>query len=148
MTDDGRPHCHMCDRLAASEAILLDDEHFVAFELGDRPGWVLFASKRHGEWTWDLTDDEAAAFGPLLKRLSSALKQAADTSHIYYVGLGENTLHFHGILASRHQPFAKDIQAALAQRGGEVADARAASQIGERLRQLLDSELTTRKEPA
>ncbi|MCU1362150.1 MAG: hypothetical protein JWN99_3439 [Ilumatobacteraceae bacterium] len=131
------PHCHMCDRANGAEGIILRDEHFTAFGLADRPGWVLYATNRHSDWAWGLTDDEAAAYGPFLKRLSGALKQASGTSHIYYVGLGENSLHFHGILASRYEPFAKDIQASLASRGGEIADAPAAAAIADSLREIL-----------
>jgi diadenosine tetraphosphate (Ap4A) HIT family hydrolase len=133
----------MCDRTAGAEGIILRDEHFSAFSLADRPGWVLYATNRHGDWAWGLTDDEAAAYGPFLKRLSSALKQASGTSHIYYVGLGENSLHFHGILASRYEPFAKDIQAALAQRGNEIADSDAAGAIADTLRDLLAQDGTS-----
>jgi diadenosine tetraphosphate (Ap4A) HIT family hydrolase len=137
------PHCHMCDRANGSDGIILRDDHFTAFGLADRPGWVLYATNRHSDWIWGLTDDEAAAYGPFLKRLSGALKEASGTSHIYYVGLGENSLHFHGILAARYEPFAKDIQSALAVRGGEIADAAAAGTIADKLQDLLVHDGTT-----
>src|ERR1039458_8309458 len=105
MSDPGTPACHICARVSSGDGLIYGDANFSAFALADRPGWGLYAANRHGEWTWGLTDDEAAGLGPFLRVVSGALKDAAATSHIYYVGLGENTLHFHGILASRHQPF-------------------------------------------
>jgi diadenosine tetraphosphate (Ap4A) HIT family hydrolase len=137
----------MCDRVNGGEGIVLRDDLFTAFVLADRPGWVLYATNRHGDWTWGMTDEEAAAFGPFLKRLSSALREATDATHIYYVGLGENTLHFHGILASRYQPFAKDIQAALAARGAEIADAAAADAVATKLRGLLGADTASAQVP-
>jgi diadenosine tetraphosphate (Ap4A) HIT family hydrolase len=133
-------HCHMCDRVNAREEVIYRDDHFSAFALADRPGWVLYATNEHSDWMWGLDPAQAAAFGPFLQRVSSALKEVADVSHVYYVGLGENGLHFHGILAARYEPFAKDIQAALAQRGVEIADVERAGAIATALRERLASQ--------
>jgi diadenosine tetraphosphate (Ap4A) HIT family hydrolase len=131
--------CHICTRVAGDEGVVRRSASFTAFALADRPGWIMYATTRHGDWLWGLTDQEAEEMGPFVRRLAGAIRDAAGTSHVYYVGLGENSLHFHGILAARYEPFAKDIQAALAQRGNEMADAADAQRVIDRLRNALQT---------
>lgn len=135
-----QPHCHVCALVEGDDA-LYRGETFSAFTLAGRPGWVMFATNRHGEWAWGFTDQEAQQFGPVLAMLSDVVRTAAETSHVYYVGLGENTLHFHGILMPQHLPFAKDVQAALASSGQAVNDDAEAA----RLRALMESALAGRE---
>jgi diadenosine tetraphosphate (Ap4A) HIT family hydrolase len=137
MSDSTTASCHLCAQVASGERLIYSDANFSAFALADRPGWVLYATNRHGDWIWGLSDEEANDLGPFLRTVSAALKEAADTTHIYYVGLGENSLHFHGILAARHQAFAKDIQSALAHRGKEVSDEAGAAHIASGMEERL-----------
>jgi diadenosine tetraphosphate (Ap4A) HIT family hydrolase len=133
--------CHICERLASNEGVVYASKKFAALAMPTQPGWVLYATKRHGDWIWDLDETEAEELGPFLRRVAAGLKEVTGTTHIYYMGLGENSLHFHGILASRYEPFAKDIQAALAQRGKEIADQPEAEKIASALQWRLQENL-------
>jgi diadenosine tetraphosphate (Ap4A) HIT family hydrolase len=139
MTDTAPKPCHICGMLEAGNNLIYSDGYFSAFALADRPGWVLYGCNRHGEWIWGLTDEEAEDLGRFVRSIAGAMKEATGTTHIYYIGLGENSLHYHGILAARHEPFAKDIQAALAARGGEVANQEAAARIVSAMREKLQA---------
>jgi hypothetical protein len=125
--------------VASGDGLIYADGVFSVYGLADRPGWVLYATDRHGEWLWGLSDAEAAGLGPFLKVVSAALKEASGAPLIYYVGLGENTVHYHGILTARYEPFAKDIQTALAERGAEVADAEQAARTITAMKDYLSS---------
>jgi len=127
----------MCERVSSSEGIVYRDGTFTAFGLADRPGWVLYATDRHGDWTWGMTEDEASGYGPFLRRMTAAVKAATGATHVYYLGLGENSLHFHGLLVARCEPFAKDIQAAMAERGAAVADEAEARRLADAIREHL-----------
>lgn len=140
MTETAARPCHICGMLDSGENVIYDDGLFSVMSLSDRPGWVLYGANRHGDWIWGLTDEEADGLGRFLRKVAGALRDITGTSHIYYTGLGENSLHYHGILAARYEPFAKDIQAALASRGGEVADGVAAERIVSSLKEKLQAD--------
>jgi hypothetical protein len=97
----------------------------------------MYAAKRHGDWIWGLTNEEAGDLGPFLRSVASALKEATGTTRVYQVGLGENSLHYHGILAASYEPFGKEIQAALATAGEAIADPERADLIASVIKESL-----------
>lgn len=103
MSESAARSCHVCTALATAppERIVHHDEHWTALITGEVPGWVMFAANRHAEWLWDMSAGEQAGLGPLLAKLSSALRVAAGAERVYFVGLGENSIHCHGLLLSR-----------------------------------------------
>jgi hypothetical protein len=76
--------------------------------------------------------------GPVKRHICDRLSAGKGIVH-YYVGLGKNSLHFHGILAARYEPFAKDLQTAFAQRGAEVADQDKSQRIANAVREKLSA---------
>ncbi len=58
-------------------------------------GWLVLVARRHLTAVADLTDDEAAALGPLLKDVSAALATATGCEKTYVVQFAEHPLHPH-----------------------------------------------------
>jgi len=48
-----------------------------------------------------LTSEEATSFGPVLARLSSALRDVCGAETVYTIALGDNSMHFHTLLIPR-----------------------------------------------
>jgi diadenosine tetraphosphate (Ap4A) HIT family hydrolase len=130
--------CNICGMVETGSNLIYSDDYFSVFSFFDRPGWVLYGCNRHAEWIWGLTDEEADDFGRFLRTVAGALKEVTETTHIYNTGMGENSLHFHGILAARYQPFAKDVMTAMMTRGGEVADEDETARIALAMRKKLE----------
>ena len=49
----------------------------------------------------NFTDEEAAAYGPMLKRCSAVVKQVTGCDRVYMIGFGEGARHMHVHLAPR-----------------------------------------------
>jgi len=88
--------CHVCDGLAGAEdRVVYDDPAWRAFQVAEVPGWVMLAPKEHVEGMWGLSDEQSARFGPALRDLSAAVKQATGADRVYLMYLGESAKHFH-----------------------------------------------------
>lgn len=63
------------------------------------PGWLVVLPLRHTEALADLTPEEAAALGPLLRRVSAALSEIVGCQKTYVILFAEapgfQHLHFH-----------------------------------------------------
>jgi diadenosine tetraphosphate (Ap4A) HIT family hydrolase len=65
------------------------------------PGFVILATRRHVRCFDELTDDEAAEHGRLVRRLRAAQRAVLGAEHVYYF-LNEDTRHhFHSWLLPR-----------------------------------------------
>jgi diadenosine tetraphosphate (Ap4A) HIT family hydrolase len=131
--------CHVCDRIEASAGaeILTDDVWFAG--TSGTPGWVMLATRRHGQWLDDLDDSEADRLGPLMARIGGAIRAATGSTHVYFVGLGENTQHFHMVLTPRAQVFADEVHVSMRARIAELTDPDAAAATATALRDHLSS---------
>lgn len=58
-------------------------------------GWLVLVARRHIAAVADLTDDEAAELGPLLKRVSAALHQTTGSEKTYVMQFAESPDHPH-----------------------------------------------------
>lgn len=65
-------------------------------------GWVTIETQRHAVGLPDLTDDEGAAIGRLMVRLSRAIQEATGAEHIYAFVLGHGMAHMHLHLIPRY----------------------------------------------
>ena len=146
---DQRPgNCHICELVSAAKPaeLIHRDDHWSAFAFAGVPGWVMFATNRHCDWLWGFTTEEATALGPLLSRLSAAVRNAASAERVYYAGLGENSLHFHGVLLPRTDD---DLSIELALHGAMNAtavvrkDVEATVDMAARIRAALDGSPAT-----
>jgi diadenosine tetraphosphate (Ap4A) HIT family hydrolase len=58
-------------------------------------GWLLLVARRHVTSMADLTEAEAAELGPLLRRVSRALRASVDCAKTYVVEFSEHPDHRH-----------------------------------------------------
>jgi len=58
-------------------------------------GWLVLVVRRHITAVADLTDDEAAELGPLIKRVSAAVQDVTDCDKTYVVQFAEHRDHPH-----------------------------------------------------
>ena len=58
-------------------------------------GWLVLVLRRHVAAMADLTEDEAAELGPLVRRVSSALRDVLGCPKTYVVQFAEHPLHRH-----------------------------------------------------
>ena len=65
-------------------------------------GWTMFHTQRHVQGPAHFTDEEAAAFGPVLRHVSRTLEKVTGAPRIYVVAFGESTPHMHAHLAPRY----------------------------------------------
>lgn len=89
--------CRLCQHLssAAPEEVVHDDGTWVAFMTADVPGWINLAVREHVEGIEELSDEHAAAFGPLARNLGAAIKQTTGADRLQLAFLGDNARHFH-----------------------------------------------------
>jgi diadenosine tetraphosphate (Ap4A) HIT family hydrolase len=91
--------CKMARRIP-EERVVERGEHWVAHAT-NIPGWIMIATTRHGEWSWDMTPEEAETMGTIVAQASRAIRKVCDAERVYMVGLGENSSHFHFLLIPR-----------------------------------------------
>ena len=88
--------------------LVAEDEHFLASHApasAEEPaylGYLFVETRRHVGELGDLTDEEGAALGRLVTRLSSALQGAGGADHVYAAVIGNEAAHFHLHLVGRH----------------------------------------------
>jgi diadenosine tetraphosphate (Ap4A) HIT family hydrolase len=88
--------------------LVVEDEYLLAFHApasAEEPaylGYLFVETRRHVAELGDLTDEEAAALGRLVARLSSALVRAGGADHVYAAVIGDRARHFHLHLVGRH----------------------------------------------
>lgn len=80
----------------------------------DVPGWYILRLRRHAEGWEGLVPAELAGFGVRCEQLSSAIKDALDASHVYFMSFGENYPHFHFLVTARNAATPPD------RRGGNI----------------------------
>lgn len=100
--DESQATCVACratrGEIVAPGGALYDDgmwrlEH--TFEPIPMVGWLVLKPLRHLESLADLTPDEAAALGPLLRRITEALDEVLAPAKVYAVLFAEAVAHLH-----------------------------------------------------
>jgi diadenosine tetraphosphate (Ap4A) HIT family hydrolase len=138
----GEPNqCGVCNMRASapSESIVYADDSWTVTLGYDVPGWVVVMTNRHtDDWSWGLSPLEAPTMGPLIQRLSAAVKAEADVERIYLMGFGEQWRHFHFMLMSRSSSVGADVRGAgMLALAPDLADPDEALRVGARIRQRL-----------
>ena len=107
--------CIACDvvsgRIVPPGGILLDDglwvlSHSVSPVL--LRGWLILEPRRHVEHLAELTEAEAAALGPMIGRVSSAVMRALQAEKVYACSFGEVVRHVHWYLIPRYADMPAD----------------------------------------
>jgi diadenosine tetraphosphate (Ap4A) HIT family hydrolase len=99
---------HRGEELAPGGPILDDDLVFASHayhpERNAEPylGYIVVESKRHAPGFADLTDEEAAAVGVAIARVSRALRASEGAEHVYLLVIGHHTPHLHVHLVPRY----------------------------------------------
>ena len=96
----GEAGCHICE-LAAGKDAVWSDEHWMVCPASGGVGCFLVLSRRHAVGVWSLNDAEAAGYGPLLKRLGTAIRELCPADRVYIVTYGEGHPHFHAAVMPR-----------------------------------------------
>ena len=133
MTDSTScPFCKLAEEQSPDAGIVYQDEHWLARTISPTPavaGWLLLQARRHIGDSAELNAAEAASFGPLLQRTSSAVREATGALRVYLGSLNEGTPHFHTHVLPRLPEMPNGAigfdafgLSALARRGGVRAD--------------------------
>lgn len=103
------PKCAICrsnsGELALAGGVIWEDEHWL---LRHSPppaplaGWLMLQTQRHVQGPAHFTDDEAKAFGPVLRHLSHTLEEVSGAPRVYTIALGESFPHMHAHLIPRY----------------------------------------------
>ena len=106
--------CDLVRRRDAGDAPLWDNIHRTAHwdvvhsYNTSLPGWLVLVARRHVAAIDELTDEEAAELGVLLRRVSAALRVATGCVKTYVVQFAEQAehphVHFHVIPRMAAQP--------------------------------------------
>lgn len=138
--------CMACDvlagRLAAPGGVIYEDAHWM-LDHSVSPvllnGFLILKPKRHVEHIGELTSEEAAAFGPLLRAACAALQAVTGAEKVYATSFGEAVRHIHFYLLPRLAGMpasATDVLQRLF-RGDWACDDAAAITTAERVREVL-----------
>ncbi len=101
---DGMTECETCTLVArrdrgeapAWDSILRTESWDLAHASGSAlEGWLVLATRRHVPVVADLSDNEAAELGPLLRRVSRALRDTIGCPKTYVAQFAEHPLHQH-----------------------------------------------------
>ena len=65
-------------------------------------GWTMFNTQRHVQGPAHFTDEEAEAFGPVLRHVTRTLEKVTGAPRVYVVAFGESTPHMHSHLVPRY----------------------------------------------
>lgn len=117
MTDSRLEGCYSCthnaqlESLPPREVVALDGSWRVAHAFDSAlPGWLVALPLRHATSFDELTEPEAAAFGPLVKRCSAALREVTGCTKVYVIFFAEaeGFAHLHVHLVPRMPWFGPD----------------------------------------
>lgn len=102
------------------------------------PGCLVIQLRRHAEGAMGMSDGEAASFGPLLVRVTAAVKEAAHAEKVYVAAFGDLYAHWHVLIAARGPDAAPEHRGpSLLSRVRELADPEGARLVAARVREIL-----------
>lgn len=105
--------CTVCELgKGGARMVVHEDDLFVVAQSRRYPWGLVIATQRHNGGFWTMTDDEAAAFGPLARRVGRAMVESW-TDRVYLAAFGEEVLHFHGMLMVRNVPVSEAAHGAM-----------------------------------
>ena len=106
--EPARPRCNACAELAgeisAPGGVILDNgPWFVSHHTGafTDPGELIVKTRRHCESLAELTPEEAASLGPVLRSAVKAIDRVVPAERIYAVSFNERLRHVHFLLLPR-----------------------------------------------
>jgi diadenosine tetraphosphate (Ap4A) HIT family hydrolase len=108
--------CRICelsaegDSLPLRERLYLDERFRISHAWSSLPGWLVVVPRRHVEALDELSEEEAAALGALVRRASAALREAVGCAKTYVVLFAEQEgfAHVHVHVVPRMDWFGPD----------------------------------------
>ncbi len=105
------PSCLICGlnagRVETPHGLLYEDDLWIVRHMPPPyalAGWFILQTRRHCAEPADLTDAEAASFGPMLRRSEQAVRTATAAVRVYTASLGEKVRHLHVHMVPRYDP--------------------------------------------
>ncbi|MFN8635744.1 MAG: HIT family protein [Chloroflexota bacterium] len=90
------PICAFSD--GSGDGTVYQDEHWVVRTISPTPavaGWLLMQARRHIGDSSEMSEAEAASFGPVLRRVSQVARESTGALRVYTGSLNEGSPHFH-----------------------------------------------------
>lgn len=136
--------------IVAPGGALYDDglwrlEH--TFEPLPMVGWLVLKPLRHVENVADLTPDEAAALGPLLRRIVAAMNETVSPAKVYAALFAEAVAHLHihliprapGLSDALRGPNVFQLLSAASRSGANQGDSAEARRVALAIKQRLEA---------
>ncbi len=103
------PHCMACQVVAGTlippGGIIYEGEHWlVSHQISPAllRGFLIVKTRRHCEHIAELTDAEAAEFGPIVRNVTRALSDVVSPAKVYVCSFGEAVTHIHFYVIPRY----------------------------------------------
>jgi diadenosine tetraphosphate (Ap4A) HIT family hydrolase len=74
-------------------------------------GWIMLHTQRHVQGPAHFNDEEAIAFGPVLRHISRTLEVVTGAPRVYLVAFGESNPHMHAHLIPRYSDLSPEYTA-------------------------------------
>jgi diadenosine tetraphosphate (Ap4A) HIT family hydrolase len=119
--------CMACDvlagRIAAPGGVICETEHWTVDHAVPRwiRGWLIVKPSRHVEGLAELSPDEAAELGPLIRAASAALVRVLQPERVYVLSLGEEVHHIHWHVIPRYRELPANVITLLSEAWDEVS---------------------------
>ncbi|MFN7132317.1 MAG: HIT family protein [Myxococcales bacterium] len=107
---------------------------------GAVPGWLIVAPERHVEQLDALEDAEAAALGPLLKKVGAALRLASGAEKLYVSVFAELVAHLHVHVIARTPELPNELRGARLFLSSEKAPADEVARVVQRVKAALSTQ--------
>lgn len=107
--------CLPCDLEHAQDDAIVYRDDLWSCEIADGydvPGWFVLRARRHAEGWTGLSDEEAATFGLVAKRVDRAIQDATGAVNTYFLSFGENYPHLHFLLIARPPDLPSELKGA------------------------------------
>jgi len=95
--------CGLCAiaKEADNDKLVYRDEHWIATNAADVPGWVMLNTLSHIEGPWSLSPEQAEGLGQLQQKLSAIIRKVTGAELVYLMSFGETSKHCHLLFMPR-----------------------------------------------
>src|SRR5258708_1225006 len=95
---DTATECAQCRLIGGTrpEHVIYEHAHSISSPAPlDPPAWMMLSAKEPVAGQWNMTDSQAATFGPAVRTVTSAIQQVTGADRVYIFFFGDNSIHFH-----------------------------------------------------